>query len=243
MQAFGGFARFVPTLSTVAVVAPLGLLFGLLWGAVAAHLRLQRGVRAPYTRKLFHFGVFTLAALIQWVWGVSGVVVFGCVIALVVLHAVFRGMGYPLFEALARPGDAPHHAFFIVVPLVTTAVGGVAANLLFPPYAFIGYLVCGWGDAVGEPAGTRWGKHHYRVPSLAGIEVTRSLEGSAAVLGVGTLAALLGLLFSGFSAAEALRIAAAAGIAGALTEAFSSHGLDNLTVQLAAAGVAWWLGA
>jgi len=38
----------------------------------------------------------------------------------------------------------------------------------------------GWGDAVGEPVGTRFGRHPYRVPSLAGVPATRTLEGSLA---------------------------------------------------------------
>jgi phytol kinase len=238
-EAFRHFARFIPSLSVVAIVAPLALLYSLAMGALAAHLRLRRGVRAPYTRKVFHFGIFTMAAVSHWIWDAPGVVVFGSVVALVVLFAVYRGDGFPLYEALARPTDAPHRSLFIIVPLVTTAVGGVISNLLFLRFAFVGYLVCGWGDAVGEPVGARWGKRRYRVPSLAGLRATRSLEGSAAVLLVGSLAAFAGLLTDGFQPSTALGIALAAGAVGAFVEAFSSHGLDNLTVQIAASGVAY----
>jgi phytol kinase len=238
-EAFEHFARFIPSLSVVAIVTPLALLYSLAMGALAAHLRLRRGVRAPYTRKIFHFGIFTMAAVSHWIWDAPGVVVFGSVVALVVLFAVYRGDGFPLYEALARPTDAPHRSLFIIVPLVTTALGGLISNLLFLRFAFVGYLVCGWGDAVGEPVGTRWGKHRYRVPSLDAVPATRSLEGSAAVLVVGTLAAYAGLLADGFDPSAALGIAIGAGGAGAITEAFSSHGLDNLTVQIAAAGVAY----
>ena len=124
--------------------------------------------------------------------------------------------------------------------LATTAVGGLSANLLFGAAAPIGYLVAGWGDAIAEPVGARWGRHRYRVPSIAGVPATRSLEGSAAVLCVGSLAAFVGLGLAGVPTPFALAVAAACGAAGAIVEAASNHGLDNLTVQLAAAGTAYF---
>jgi phytol kinase len=237
------FAQFVPEPAVALVVAPIALVYSLAVAAFASHLRTRRGVRAPFTRKLFHFGIFTMAAVVQWASGPAATVVFGSVVALVVLYIVYRGDGFGFYEALARPTDAPHRSLFILVPLATTAAGGVISNLLFLRYAFVGYLVCGWGDAIGEPVGTRWGRHRYRVASLAGVVATRSLEGSASVLAVGTLAAFVGLLAGGFAPAHAIGIAAAAGTAGAVVEAFSTHGLDNLTVQIAAAGVAYAIGA
>jgi len=154
---------------------------------------------------------------------------------------VARGDGFAFYEALARPTDAPRRSLFVLVPLATTAIGGLGANLLFGGLAHIGYLVCGWGDAVAEPVGTRWGRHRYRVPSIAGVAATRSLEGSAAVFLVGGLAAFAGLLLAGVPQATAAGVAIACAAAGALVEALSNHGLDNLTVQLAAAGTAWLL--
>jgi phytol kinase len=71
--------------------------------------------------------------------------------------------------------------------------------------------------------------------------VTRSVEGSAAVFLVGTLAAFLGLLAGGIPTASALAVALACGVACTAVEAVSTHGLDNLTIQLTAAGMAWLL--
>lgn len=224
---------FIPSVETILVVAPIALLVGIAAAALASRLR-TRGVRTPYTRKVFHFTIFTAASVIQLLAGVGGVVVFGSVIALIVLFAVWRGDEHAFYEALARPNDAPRRTLFIIVPLVTTALGGVLSNLIVPAWAWVGYLVAGWGDAVGEPVGTRWGRHRYRVPSLAGVPATRSLEGSAAVLTVGAFAAVCGGLLAGLDVSAALRIGLAAGAAGALVEAFSNHGLDNLTVQVAA---------
>ncbi|HSL71899.1 MAG TPA: hypothetical protein VK864_16745 [Longimicrobiales bacterium] len=232
---------FLPSAHVIAIVTPWAAAYALLAGWLAGQLRTARQVRTAYTRKIFHFLVFTMAGVVQLLWQTPGVVVFGAVVSLFVFHAVWRGAGYPLYEALARPNDAPHQTTFILVPWVTTALGGFVSNLIFPGFASVGYLVCGWGDAVGEPVGTRFGKHLYRVPSFAGVPATRSLEGSIAVLAFGTGAAVVSLMMDGFAWQTALRVGAFCGLCAALIEAISTHGLDNLTTQITASGIAYVL--
>jgi phytol kinase len=241
MPATPGLDALVPDLATAAAVVPLTLAYAVAAAAFVGWLRMKRGVRTAYTRKIFHFLILSVALLVQLRWGAGGVVVFGSVVALLVLAAVMRGDGFAFYEALARPSDAPHRTMFIIVPLVTTALGGALANLLFPLWAPIGYMVVAWGDAIGEPVGTRWGRHRYKVPSLAGVPATRSLEGSTAVLLASAAAAAVALLAMGTEPAAVLRAAPLIGVAAALVEAVSNHGLDNLTLQLAAAGTAWLL--
>lgn len=209
-------------------------------GVFAARLR-ARGVRVAYTRKVFHFGIFSTAAAVHATLGLGGTNVYGGLVALVVLWSVARGEGNGLFEALARDTDRPRRGLFVVVPLVTTAVGGLAAALLTGPFASVGYLVAGWGDAVGEPVGARWGRHPYRVPSLAGVPARRTLEGSAAVAITAVLAAFLALTGLGFEWPTAAGVGLAVGLTAAAVEAVSHHGTDNLTVQLAASLLAWAL--
>jgi len=231
------FQRFLPDARTLALVAPAAALYALIAATIAARLR-AGGMRAPYTRKVFHFLIFTLAVVVHVVFGAPGVAVYGSIVAAAVVYATVRGDGFPFYEALARPSDAPQRTLFVLVPLVTTALGGVLANVLFGDFAVVGYLVAGWGDAVGEPVGTRWGRHRYRVPSLAGVPATRSIEGSGAVLLCGAAAAVIVLLVRGYGMPTALGVGLACGVAGALIEAVSTHGLDNLTVQLAGAATA-----
>ena len=235
------FLSSLPTPRLLLIVAPLTAAYVLLVAWLAGHLRVHRKVRTAYTRKIFHFFVITAAGVAHLIWRLPGVTVFGTVSTLIVLHAVWRGSGYPLYEALARPSDEPHRTLFIIVPLITTALGGIVTNIFFASYAFVGYLVCGWGDAVGEPVGSRWGKHKYRVPSFAGVKATRSIEGSAAVMLSGSLAAFIGLEAAGIQLPTALGVGLACGAAGALVEAVSTHGLDNFTTQVAGAAVAWLL--
>lgn len=231
----------LPSLRTLLTVAPLAAVYTAIIATIVGKLRLTRQVRTAYTRKIFHFSIFTMASVVQLIWHLPGVVVLGTVVTLFVLYATWRGDGYPLYEALARPADAPHRTVFIIVPLLTTIAGGVITNSLFPHVAFIGYLVCGWGDAVGEPVGSRWGQHRYRVPSLSGVPATRTLEGSSAVFVIGSIAAMLGFYAYGVMRPHVILAGLACGLAGAIVEAFSNHGLDNLTTQLAASAVAAFL--
>lgn len=220
----------VPAPGVAPRVAILALAVGVACAAWVAVLR-DRGVRVAYTRKVFHIVIFTAAAVVQAVWGLSGTVVFGSVVAGMVVAAVLKGEGHPFYEALARDKDRPHRSLFIVVPLVTTAVGGLLSSLLAGPYAVVGYLAAGWGDAVGEPVGARWGRHPYRVPSLAGVGATRTLEGSAAVFAVSAVAAAVAVVTVG-QAHAAWWAGPICGAVAAGVEAVSNHGLDNLTVQL-----------
>lgn len=231
-------AEWIPSPAVAALLAPPSALYTVAAGWWVGRLRTRRDVRTPYTRKIFHFLIFTAAGAAQLGWGRPGAVLFGTVAAGWILYAVVRGDGYPFYEALARPSDEPRRGLFVVAPLVATAVGGVVSNLLFPAHAVVGYLVCGWGDAVGEPVGVRWGRHPYRVPTLAGVPAQRSLEGSAAVAAAGTLAAIAGLWLGGGTGARAVAGGLACGLAGAAVEAVSHHGLDNVAIQVAAAGTA-----
>jgi phytol kinase len=223
------------------VVLPLTLLYASAAAAFAGWLRVRRGVRAPYTRKVFHFLIFSAATLVQLRWGLEGTVVYGSTVAMIVVAAVLKGDGLAFYEAIARPTDAPRRSLFIIVPLITTALGGVLANLFFPAWAHIGYAAVAWGDAIGEPVGARWGRHRYTVPSIAGVSATRSVEGSASVLFASAAACAIVLLAGGIDPPSALVGAALIGTVTTLVEAISHHGMDNLTIQLASAGAAMLL--
>lgn len=232
-----------PSWQLWAYLFPAALLYGAAVAWLAGWLRVDKGWRVGYTRKLFHFFIFTAAGVLQLIWGLPVVVVFGVAISILVLWAVWRGERSSFFLALARPSDAPKEKLFILIPLLTTAAGGVLANLFFWQWAAIGYLVGGWGDAIGEPVGSTWGRHRYKVPSMAGVPATRSLEGSSAVFFVSAVVAFLGLQAQGQPPATAFTHALLIAMAATGVEAISTHGLDNLTIQLAAAGTAYWLAA
>ena len=230
--------RALPSKQLIILTGPFMLIYVFLVAILVCYLKKFRQVSTPYTRKIFHFLIFTTAGIFQFRFGLPLVVLFGGIVSGFVLAAVLIGKGFVFYESLARETDRPYRTLFVLVPLGTTALGGVLINLFFPQFAFIGYLVGGWGDAVGEPVGTRWGRHRYAVPSLMGVPAQRSLEGSVAVALVSTAVAFAGFYMLQYPVGTALITALLCGLGSAMVEAISNHGLDNLTIQVAGAGIA-----
>ncbi|MCZ6602103.1 MAG: hypothetical protein O6952_03775 [Planctomycetota bacterium] len=231
---FSFFADNFPPWWAIAYGGPLGLIWAYLCLSFAGFLKLRKGLRTGYSRKTLHFLIFATVALVQWIGGTPFACLFGGMTSLVVLYAVLRGSGHPLYEAMARESDAPHQTYFIVAPYFATLIGGLGSNILPGDAAVIGYLVTGFGDAVGEPVGVRFGRHKYRVPSFRGVESKRSLEGSAAVLIACLVAIPLAVLLCpslALSSRSILTIPLLA-IACAVVEAISPHGWDNATMQV-----------
>jgi phytol kinase len=198
--------------------------------------------RSPtFSRKVFHAAVFTGAVPAQLSLGFWGVVVYGTVLAGFVLLSVGDGVGSTLYDALARPKDGESARRFILLPLIATALGGLVSVLLVGDFAVVGYLVCGWGDAVAEPVGTRWGRHWYSIPFSSGSGHTRSLEGSAAALVAGGVGGWVALGLLGIPQPLAVGVALVCGGAGAIAEGLSGHGSDNFWAQVVPALVAAWL--
>lgn len=151
-------------------------------------------------------------------------------VSLMVGLAVVRGCGDRFYEALAREQDGPDRTYYIVVPYFATLIGGMTSNVIFGPLAVVGYLVGGLGDAAGEPAGVRWGKHSY----TASAGSTKTLEGSLAVLAASVVAFVIGVAISpqlSFDLRSLIALPAIA-IVCTLVEAFSPRGWDNVWMQI-----------
>jgi phytol kinase len=235
--------RFLPEAHTLKTLLLPILVISISAAILAGRLK-QKGVRTPYTRKTFHFVIFSLAGILQYYYGLRAVSLLGGIVFIMVVLAVTIGDKWWFYKALARETDAPHQKKFIILPLLATATGGIISNIFFPGTAYIGYFVGGWGDAIGEPVGTRWGKHRYTVPTLFGVRATRSIEGSTAVMLLSAVIASFCLYQTSafnLSIGTSIFYGLICGIAAASVEAASSHGLDNLTMQVCAAGVLHWL--
>jgi phytol kinase len=220
-------------------LASLLVVFGA--GAVAGYLKTSKGIRTNYTRKIFHFIVYSAATGVTWLWGLPATAIFGTCALFFLMFAIWRGEGTMLYEGIAREQDAPQRTFYLLVPFLATAAAGVLDNVVFGAFASIGYLCVGWGDAIAEPFGVRFGKHKYRVRTLTGIKCQRSLEGSASVFAASTLAASV-LIFSwSGEIITSIVCGLIIGLISAVVEAFSPHGGDNFTIQVAASAAAFVL--
>jgi len=218
---------------------PMFALYAMLAALISGYIKIHYRWNTDHTRKIFHFLIFTAAAVIQFIWALPGVLLFGMTVAVVILWACVRKNQSPFYQSIARSRDNPHQLFFIVLPFIATGLGGLISNLLFRDYAIFGYLLVGWGDAAAEPAGIRWGRHKYSVLSMAGIKAIRSLEGSLTLFVIGIIACMLLSLFFQQDTQTMIPVALMCSLTGVLVEAVSIHGMDNLTVQVAVSGMAY----
>jgi phytol kinase len=233
----------MPGLWRLCLVFAASVAWGTLWLGVAGWLKRRCKWRTGYTRKLFHFITFGSAAAVRAEVGQLGLYAFGAGVSVIIGIALLAGEGNLFYEAMAREKDAPRRSWFIIAPYLATGFGGLISTLCFGELAIIGFLVTGLGDAVGEPIGTRFGKHTYRAPCFGLDQATRSLEGSAAVFVVSSLAAAAALwLLPGVQIPTWLWCATPAiGLAACGVEAISPHGWDNFTMQVAPTGLVWAL--
>lgn len=229
------FARFLPDIWDIILVSPLAILYVLLIGWIAHLAKRRFSLKTGYSRKIFHFCIFTTALVLGTIFPLHRVAAFGAGAGLVVLGLVLfheKKFLSRIYGALAREKDAPHRSLYLIMPFIATAIGGLVTGILFPLYFQVGYLAAGWGDAAGEPVGVRFGKHKYRAPTLSKTKCTRSVEGSLGVF-LSTFFAACLILFSLDYGIQSLWLAAGAALVTALVEAVSPHGWDNFTTQLA----------
>lgn len=240
-KALAFFINNFPSGKSILIGGPLGVLWSYLCLYLAGYLKVNRGCKTGYTRKTFHFLIFTSAAMIQMIWDASIVCLFGGACSLVIFYSLWKGAGNLLYEAMAREKDEPHRTYYVVIPYFATLIGGLVSNILFGHMAIVGYLVTGLGDAVGEPVGTRFGKHPYKVPSLASVKAIRSWEGSLAVFVISTAAIAVSIsLLPGLNFTnKSLLLIPLLGFASALVESISPHGWDNATMQFIPSLLVW----
>jgi phytol kinase len=214
------------------IYTPISIIIILITAYLAGILKLKGHLKTNYTRKIFHFIIFTAAGVIGIFSGLQGVIVFGSVAGVFIMLIINLGIGNIFYEGLAREQDTPHRSFYLIVPFVATAAGGLLNNLVIGQFAIVGYLVAGWGDAAGEPVGVRFGKHKYKVPTVARVVCYRTYEGSLAIFIVSTIAISIVMILTIKTAiVPAICIGIIAGLITCIVEAISPHGIDNFTTQ------------
>ncbi len=155
------------------------------------------------------------------------------------------------FVGYARESDRPHDGFHVWFSWIVSIVGLKLVDVVFDSMDLTRCvaLVLGLADAVGEPIGSRFGRHRYAVRDVwSTAPRQRSWEGTLAVaamtalvvfacvsptvLGPWSLSLATGMTWS---LSTRLALALLAGVVISLVEAWTPHGLDNLTIPLSAA--------
>jgi phytol kinase len=208
----------------LAVAAWLGLV-----GLLAESLN-RSGSGAEVMRKVVHIGTGNVILLAWWfqmpAWlGIGASVLFSMVTLL--------SYRFPILPGINSVGRKSLGTFFYAVSIgVLTAAFWQTA----PYYAVIGILVMTWGDGFAALVGQRWGQHPYK---LGGIQ--KSWEGSLTMFGVSYIVSSLVLLGVQGNLWQTWVIPLGIATAATALEAFSKLGIDNLTVPLGSAIVAFLL--
>ncbi|MDB5389576.1 MAG: dolichol kinase [Planctomycetaceae bacterium] len=222
---------------------------------VIAGLLKSRGyLRAGDARKINH--VTVLAGGVAWFNSadplqdrVSGHVAVVILFGLLLMVCRWRELGLfrHAFHGYARESDRPHDGFHVWFSWLVSITGLELVDVLFGSLDLTrcAALVLGLADAVGEPIGSRFGRHRYHVRDiLTATPQQRSWEGSLAVATMTSLIVFLSFspaLWAGWGTSPlspmALRlpISILTGLLVSLVEAWTPHGLDNLTIPISAA--------
>lgn len=213
------------------VIAWLGLV-----GGIAEGLRRTTALGTEITRKIVHIGAGQVILLAWWLhtptWmGITASVIFSGVALL--------SYQLPILPGINGVGRHSLGTFFyaISIGLLTAAFWPLG----LPQYAALGILVMTWGDGLAALVGQNFGRHPYKI-----LGSQKSLEGSLTMaLASFIVSALVLGLATGWTLAVGMTAAVVA-IAATLLETLSFYGLDNLTVPLGSAVLAygligWWV--
>lgn len=236
---------FIPDIYDFIIVFPLSIIVAIGISIVVGKIKEKFNIKTNYTRKIFHFSIFSIATCLGILYPVHRVAAFGagCGAVLLIIIVFKKSKHFKMaYSALARPEDCPHMDLYLIVPYLATALGGIIANLVIQELAPVAYLVAGWGDAVGEPFGIKFGTHRYRVPTFTLTYSVRSIEGSVSVMMASMMASVVVLLVTtALTLMSIFAIAIVVGVVVAFSEAISPHGWDNLFTQIATTLVIWVL--
>lgn len=182
-------------------------------------------------RKVVHIGTGNIVLLAWWMkipgWiGVSAGVFFA-----IVTLASYK---FQLLPRIDNVGRRSFGTFFYAVSIAVLV--GCFWGINRPEFGVLGILIMTWGDGLAGLVGKRFGRHRYQ---FLGME--KSWEGSVTMAIVGTCITALVLNSVVSSAGQLTTIAFTVGILSALFEAFSNLGIDNLTVPILSATIAFTL--
>lgn len=216
----------LPSLTNQVLI--VGGWLGLVAAAAAiAHYRFQSS--AEVIRKIVHIGtgnVILLAWLLHvpaWL-GIGASVLFSAVTLL--------SYRFPILPFIDSVGRKSFGTFFYSLSIGLLIGYFWPRNLEF--YAVLGVLSMSWGDGFAAIIGQRWGRHPYKI-----LGMKKSWEGSLTMLLITFTLALM-ILGSVQGVMWQVGVIAGAIALGATTlEAFSKLGIDNLTVPLGSAAIAY----
>ncbi|PSF35570.1 phosphatidate cytidylyltransferase [Aphanothece hegewaldii CCALA 016] len=203
---------------------------------VAERLKRYYSSNSELTRKVVHIGTGNVILLAWWLkipaWIGIGAAIIAAIIALISYFV-------PILPSINSVGRKSLGTFFYALSI------GVLVGWFWPieqyQYAAIGILVMAFGDGFAAIIGQRFGQHPYTV-----LGSQKSWEGSLTMVGISFI--VTGLILASVYGNLGIiwLIAAIVSLNATTLESFSTLGLDNLTVPIGSAAVAfflcqWWI--
>lgn len=212
-------------LQVAVVIAWLGFV-----GLISIGLSLRKDSEPELIRKVVHIGTGNVILFAWWLqipgWvGIAASLLFGVITLL--------SYRFPILPGINSIGRKSLGTFFYAISI------GVLIAIFWqthPYYAVIGILVMTWGDGLAALVGQRFGSHPYK---LWGMQ--KSWEGSITMVLVSFAVCSLILFLVQGAIWQTWAIAFVVALVAASLEAFSRLGIDNLTVPLGSAGLAFLL--
>jgi phytol kinase len=183
------------------------------------------------SRKIVHIGtgnVIALAWLLQlpaWV-GITSAVVAGIITLL--------SYWLPILPGVNSVGRKSYGTFFYAVSMGLLIA--IFWPLKRPEYAVLGILVMAWGDGLAAIIGQRWGRHPYKIWGNS-----KSWEGSLTLLLVSYAITTIVLYLANGNLPLVWLVGIPVAIVAVFLESISQFGIDNLTLPLGTALLAFWL--
>lgn len=200
-------------------------------GFLAEYLSRSKASSPEIIRKVVHIGVGNVILLAWWLqvptWlGVAASILFSAI--------AFLSYHLPIFSSINGVGRKSLGTFFYAISF------GVLIAWFWtigqPHYAVLGILIMTWGDGLAALVGQRFGRHPY---ILWGMQ--KSWEGSLAMALISYGVSSLILLSIQGAIWQTWIISLAIALVSTGLEAFSKYGIDNLTVPLGSATLAFLL--
>ncbi|AFY32588.1 diacylglycerol/polyprenol kinase family protein [Calothrix sp. PCC 7507] len=182
-------------------------------------------------RKIVHIGTGNVILLAWWLNIPASVGITASILASAITLLSYR---LPILPGINSVGRQSLGTFFYSV-----SFGILVACFWYlqqPQYAALGILVMTWGDGLAALIGQRFGKHKYKV--FGG---QKSWEGSLTMTLVSYIVSSLILLGVQGNIWSTWVISLVVALVATGLEAFSFLGIDNLTVPLGSAALAFFL--
>ena len=182
-------------------------------------------------RKIVHIGTGNVILLAWWFKIPASIGIAASILASGLTLLSYR---FPLLPGINSVGRKSLGTFFYSI-----SIGILIAWFWYlkqPYYAVLGILIMAWGDGLAALVGQRFGKHKYYV--LGG---QKSLEGSLAMTLVCFFISVLIFLSVQGNTWETYLVSVVIALVATGLEAISYLGIDNITVPLGSAALAFLL--